>query len=146
MLILITHCLCFIASKQVAKAMVSSLAIAESPIGKFNIEIGKFNIEVQSVDRCNLNNLYLKTPRDQGREAPINDFAWQKRLANKKWQVSTSALAYHFFCFRVATVSRCLPVRGHRPTPPTVTSVSSCRRRERDSRWCNGVHGSPSAL
>ena len=34
----------------------------------------------------------------------------------KKWQVGTSALAYHFFCFRVATVSRCLPVRGHRPT------------------------------
>ena len=26
-------------------------------------ENGKFNIEVQSADRCNLNNLYLKTPR-----------------------------------------------------------------------------------
>lgn len=24
---------------------------------------GKFNIEVQSADRCNLNNLYLKTLR-----------------------------------------------------------------------------------
>lgn len=139
MLILITHCLCFIASKQVAKAMASSLDIAKSPIGKFNIE-------VQSVDRCNLNNLYLKTPRDQGREAPINDFAWQKRLANKKWQVSTSALAYHFFCFRVATVSRCCRCEGIGRQPSTVTSVSSCRRRERDSRWCNGVHGSPSAL
>ena len=45
---------------------------------------GKFNIEVQSVDRCNLNNLYLKTPRDQGTRPPINDFAWQKKLAMHK--------------------------------------------------------------
>ena len=29
---------------------------------------GKFNIEAQSVDRYNLNNLYLKTPRGQGSE------------------------------------------------------------------------------
>jgi hypothetical protein len=28
-----------------------------------NGDMGKFNIEVQSADRCNLNNLYLKTPR-----------------------------------------------------------------------------------
>ena len=27
-----------------------------------NLQIGKFNIEVQSVDRCDLNNLYQKTP------------------------------------------------------------------------------------
>jgi type II secretory pathway component GspD/PulD (secretin) len=31
---------------------------------------GKFNIEVQSVDRYNLNNLYLKTPRGQGASSP----------------------------------------------------------------------------
>lgn len=30
------------------------------------VDIGKFNIEVQSVDRYNLNNLYLKIPRGQG--------------------------------------------------------------------------------
>ena len=35
-----------------------------------NLVLGKFNIEVQSVDRYNLNNLYLKTPRGQGGEKP----------------------------------------------------------------------------
>ena len=32
--------------------------------------MGKFNIEVQSVDRCDLNNLYQKTPRGQGARSP----------------------------------------------------------------------------
>ena len=41
--------------------------------GRIESSWGKFNIEVQSVDRCNLNNLYLKTPRDQGTRPPIND-------------------------------------------------------------------------
>ena len=41
----------------------------EKPIILFDsTTLGKFNIEVQSVDRYNQNNLFLKTPRGQGGE------------------------------------------------------------------------------
>ena len=57
----------------------------EKPIILFDsTTLGKFNIEVQSVDRYNLNNLYLKTPRARGRVAPISDLERQKRLAMHK--------------------------------------------------------------
>ena len=43
----------------------------EKPIILFDsTTLGKFNIEVQSVDMYNLNNLYQKTPRDQGASIP----------------------------------------------------------------------------
>lgn len=35
----------------------------QTEIDNIGWKIGKFNIEVQSADRCNLNNLYLKTSR-----------------------------------------------------------------------------------
>ena len=60
---------------------------------------GKFNIEVQSVDRCNLNNLYLKTPRDQGTRPPINDFAWQKKLAMHKKKKRENAFSLKSIIF-----------------------------------------------
>ena len=48
---------------------------------KMNIK-GKFNIEVQSVDRCNLNNLYLKTPRGQGARSPHKRLCMAEEISN----------------------------------------------------------------
>ena len=44
--------------------------------------LGKFNIEVQSADRCNLNNLYLKTPRDQGARSPHKRLCMAEEISN----------------------------------------------------------------
>ena len=44
--------------------------------------IGKFNIEVQSVDRFNLNNLYLKTPRGQGARSPHKRLCMAEEISN----------------------------------------------------------------
>ena len=46
------------------------------------LEPGKFNIEVQSVDRCNLNNLYLKTPRGQGARSPHKRLCMAEEISN----------------------------------------------------------------
>lgn len=54
---------------------------------------GKFNIEVQSVDRYNLNNLYLKTPEDQRQAVPLCDFARQRRLAMHKKEKRENAFS-----------------------------------------------------
>jgi hypothetical protein len=43
---------------------------------------GKFNIEVQSVDRFNLNNLYLKTPRGQGARSPHKRLCMAEEISN----------------------------------------------------------------
>ena len=43
---------------------------------------GKFNIEVQSADRCNLNNLYLKTPRGEGARSPHKRLCMAEEISN----------------------------------------------------------------
>ena len=66
--------------------------MAKDVMGRFceyvyaNVEtltvFGKFNIEVQSVDRCNLNNLYLKTPRGQGARSPHKRLCMAEEISN----------------------------------------------------------------
>jgi hypothetical protein len=57
----------FTSGKSVVISIFSLLLLLS---GLYFLVHGKFNIEVQSVDRYNLNNLYLKTPRGQGASSP----------------------------------------------------------------------------
>ena len=55
----------------------------EKPIILFDsTTLGKFNIEVQSVDMYNLNNLYLKTPRDQVARSPHKRSWTSEKISN----------------------------------------------------------------